>query len=255
MNLSLLASISLSIENVSKKLGPNQALKNVSMHFAAEKMHGIIGPEGAGKTTLFRTILGLLKPNAGSIHFRLNGESVDFAEIKARVAYMPQQQSLYPDLSIAEHLDFFKALYQISDREYKIKKAELLEITRLAPFVDRPAGKLSGGMYKKLGLMCALLRFPQVILLDEPTNGVDPISRREFWDLLYRLQDQNILILIATAYMDEAERCAEVHLLESGELVCEGEPRQILQDEGVKTFDELFIQHAACRLRQKELYA
>jgi ABC-2 type transport system ATP-binding protein len=158
---------------------------------------------------------------------------------------MPQQQSLYPDLSISEHLDFFKELYGIKRDLYREKREELLHITRLGDFVDRPAGQLSGGMYKKLGLMCALLRSPEIMLLDEPTNGVDPISRRELWELLYRLLDQKILILVSTAYLDEAERCGSVHLLEQGKLVAEGEPRQILKREGVKSFDELFLKRNA----------
>lgn len=126
----------------------------------------------------------------------------------------------------------------------KKKRHELLQITRLDQFVNRPAGELSGGMYKKLGLMCSLLRSPRVLILDEPTNGVDPISRREFWDLLYRLADQKILIILSTAYLDEAERCARVHLIESGKTLMEGEPRELLKKEGAKSFDDIFISKA-----------
>ena len=125
------------------------------------------------------------------------------------------------------------------------KKEELLRITRLDKFQDRPAGKLSGGMYKKLGLMCALLQSPSVLLLDEPTNGVDPISRREFWDLLYRLREDKILILISTAYMDEAERCSRVHLFERGQIIGAGEPRAFLEKEGAKSFEAYFMEREA----------
>ena len=236
--------IDIRVNEVRKQLGPNQALAGVSLQFAAGKMHGIIGPEGAGKTTLMRTMLGLLRPDAGSIEYREDGAPLAFEAIRPRLAYMPQQQSLYPDLSIEEHLEFFRALYQIPPEEFRTRREELLDITRLGPFVDRAAAQLSGGMYKKLGLMCALLRAPEVMLLDEPTNGVDPISRREFWELLYRLAERQILILVATAYMDEAERCSVVHLLESGRAVAEGEPRALLAREGVRTFDELFLKHA-----------
>ena len=207
-------------------------------------MHGLIGPEGAGKTTLLRILLGLLRPDQGRITYRDHEQAIQFEELRPSIAYMPQQQSLYPDLSVAEHLDFFRALYQIPHDIYQSRRAELLHITRLDKFEDRPAGKLSGGMYKKLGLMCALLRSPQVMLLDEPTNGVDPISRREFWDLLYRLADQKILIIITTAYMDEAERCARAHLIEAGRVIGEGEPRQLLLHEEVESFDALFIKRA-----------
>lgn len=254
--------ISIKVTDIQKKLGKTQALAGVSLYFAAAQMHGVIGPEGAGKTTLLRTILGLLKPDSGTIEFIYDANQnadkkiditnselhknniLSLVEIRNKVAYMPQSQSLYPDLSIDEHLDFFRRLYQINDHDYREKREELLNITRLTPFIHRPAGQLSGGMYKKLGLMCALLRSPEVMLLDEPTNGVDPISRREFWDLLYRLLDQKILIIVTTSYMDEAERCSVVHLIESGKKMAEGEPRQILQQEEVHSFEELFLKHS-----------
>jgi ABC-2 type transport system ATP-binding protein len=242
-------SIAISVRDVHKEFGGKKrpktlALNGVSMDFEPGVMHGVIGPEGAGKTTLMRVMLGLMKPQSGKVVFTRNGQPVDFEEVRAQVAYMPQQQSLYPDLSIGEHLDFFRVLYGIPNEAYKQKSEELLKITRLADFTKRPAGKLSGGMYKKLGLMCALLRSPQVILLDEPTNGVDQISRREFWELLYRLSDHKILIIVTTAYMDEAERCSLVHLIERGKVVGEGEPRALLDREKVRSFDELFMRQA-----------
>lgn len=235
------APISISTHGICKSFGKVAALKSVSLDFTQGIMHGVIGAEGAGKTTLMRVILGLLRPHEGHVEFKRDGKLTDFQEVRPSIAYMPSSQSLYPDLSIAEHLDFFKELYGISDSDYGPRREELLHITRLSDFVERPAGKLSGGMYKKLGLMCALLRFPQVMLLDEPTNGVDPISRREFWDLLYRLSDQKILIVVTTAYMDEAERCAQVHLMDQGRVVSEGSPRAILEREKVRSFDELFL--------------
>ena len=234
---------SIEVRNVWKKLGINQALADVSLSFEHAKMHGVIGPEGAGKTTLMRTILGLLQANKGTIEFACNGKVISFETLRGQIAYMPQQQSLYGDLSINEHLEFFRALFKIPKEFYKKKKEELLGITRLAPFTDRLARNLSGGMYKKLGLMCALLRSPQILLLDEPTNGVDPISRREFWELLYRLADQDILIVVSTAYMDEAERCSKIHLLESGKVIATGEPRTLLQKKNVRSLDELFLKH------------
>ncbi len=234
-------SISISVENVKKVFGRNPALDSVTLDFSSGLMHGVIGPEGAGKTTLLRILLGLLKPTEGTIAYSREGELINFDSIRPSVAYMPQTQSLYPELSIGEHLEFFKELYGIPPDLYETKREELLGITRLSDFIGRPAGQLSGGMYKKLGLMCALLRSPQVMLLDEPTTGVDPISRREFWDLLYRLIDQHILIIVTTAYMDEAERCGRVHLLERGKLVAAGEPRALLSGEGVSSFDELFL--------------
>lgn len=235
---------SLQVENLQKKLGQTQALAGLSLSFREGAMHGLIGPEGAGKTTLMRCLLGLLKPDSGSVSYYGNGDPQGFPSVRPNIAYMPQQQSLYADLSIDEHLEFFRAMYQISRSEFKAKRDELLEVTRLGSFVDRPAGKLSGGMYKKLGLMCALLRSPRILLLDEPTNGVDPISRREFWELLYELKDRNILILVSTAYMDEAERCGEVHLMESGQAIAEGEPKKLIAENRVESIDALFIRRA-----------
>jgi len=238
-------SIGIKIDNIKKKLGLNQALNGVSTHFEEGLLHGLIGPEGAGKTTLLRTLLSLLTPNEGTVQFTNHGASIDYNSIRSSIAYMPQQQSLYADLSISEHLDFFRDLYQIPQDVYLKRREELLHITRLDKFIDRPAGKLSGGMYKKLGLMCALLQSPAAILLDEPTNGVDPISRREFWDLLHRLSKENILIIFATAYMDEAERCDRVHILSNGSLIAEGTPRGVLERESVDSYDALFIKRDA----------
>ncbi len=233
--------ISISVQGITKIFGGTPALDGMTLDFSSGLMHGVIGPEGSGKTTLLRILLGLLRLAEGTVSYYRNGERINFESTRPSIAYMPQTQSLYPDLSIGEHLDFFKELYGIPRELYEQKRDELLRITRLSEFIERPAGQLSGGMYKKLGLMCALLRSPQVMLLDEPTTGVDPISRREFWELLYRLLDQKILILVTTAYMDEAERCGRVHLLERGKLVATGEPRELLAAEGVSSFDELFL--------------
>ena len=235
--------ISISVQGVQKNFGPVEALKKINLEFVEGKMHGVIGPEGAGKTTLMRIILGLLKPVHGKVEFKKGGKIVEYEEVRPHLAYMPSSQSLYADLSIDEHLSFFKELYGIDNEDFEKRRENLLHITRLKKFVDRPAGKLSGGMYKKLGLMCALLRKPHAMLLDEPTNGVDPISRREFWELLYGLLDQKILILVTTAYMDEAERCSQVHLMEDGKLITSGSPIELLDAHGVKTFDELFLKH------------
>lgn len=240
--------IEIEVQNLFKKLGTNEALAGVSVLFDSGLMHGVIGPEGAGKTTLFRHIIGLLKANSGKILYREDQQDVVFESVRAKIAYMPQQQSLYGDLSIEEHLNFFKELYNLNNADFQAKRKRLLEVTRLEKFVDRPAGKLSGGMYKKLGLMCALMASPEVLLLDEPTNGVDPISRREFWDLLYQLREEKILIVVATAYMDEAERCSKVHLLETGRLIGSGDPKSLLEQEGVRSFDEYFLKKSGSLL-------
>lgn len=232
---------SIKVDQLKKKFGAISALDGVSLNFEGGKIHGVIGPEGAGKTTLMRMMLGLLKPDEGRVDFAQDGKVLPFVDIRNNIAYMPQRQALYPELSIEEHLIFFSKLYQIDKDEYQKRRKKLLDITKLEPFIDRPAEKLSGGMYKKLGLMCALLRNPEIVLLDEPTNGVDPISRRELWDLLYSLLERKILIIVTTAYMDEAERCSVVHLIEAGKVIATGEPRELLREEKAQNFDELFF--------------
>lgn len=224
-----------------KKLGKTQAHDGLSLSFEPGLLHGLIGPDGAGKTTFLRTLMGLLKPDAGELRFERDGAPAALAELRPRFAYMPQRQSLYGDLSIDEHLDFFRDLYRLPEEVYRPRREELLGITRLERFLDRPAGQLSGGMYKKLGLMCALLQSPQALFLDEPTNGVDPISRREFWEMLYRLASGSVTIIVSTAYMDEAERCARAHLVDAGRTLAEGEPRAILREAGARGFDEMFL--------------
>ncbi len=237
--------ISIRVENIVKDMGPSHAIQGVSLSLEPGLLHGLIGPEGSGKTTLLRHLIGLLKPNHGRVVYLQDGKPVPFETVRPRMAYMPQLQSLYADLSIGEHLDFFRELYQIPPRAYLQRRKELLAVTRLGPFVNRPAGHLSGGMYKKLGLMCALLQSPNLVLLDEPTTGVDPISRREFWEMLYRLRGEGILVVITTAYMDEAERCDRVHVMERGRLLATGEPKAILKGERVESFEKLFLKYDA----------
>lgn len=234
--------IQIEARQLSRRFGDVQALDSVSLVFEPGRIHGLIGPEGAGKTTLIRTLLGLLDCKQGMVLYERDGQEAGLADVRDVLAYMPEKQNLYGDLSVMEHLLFFKDMYGISHKEFEEKSERLLRLTRLDRFVDRPAGKLSGGMYKKLGLMCALLRSPEMVLLDEPTNGVDPISRREFWDLLYQLaQQQRITVLMATAYMDEAERCTKVHLLEAGRVIACGEPASLLRQYQVNDFNDLFI--------------
>jgi len=240
-----MAGYSIKTDTLEKNFGAVKALKGVSFDFQEGLIHGLIGSDGAGKTTTLRLLAGLLRPAAGSRTCVRDGRPSSFAEFRPGLAYMPQQASLYPDLSVAEHLEFFRDLYRLDAATFKKRSAELLEITRLGKFRERRAGQLSGGMYKKLGLMCALLQSPSALLLDEPTNGVDPISRREFWELLYAQSGSGMLIIVSTAYMDEAERCARVNLLDSGRLLAAGEPRALLRERGAASFEEIFIKGGA----------
>lgn len=238
--------VSLQVSGLYKKLRRTQALHGVDMSFEPGLIHGIIGPEGAGKTTLLRHLIGLLRADRGRLQYLLQGTEIPLAELRQSIAYMPQTQSLYPELSIHEHLEFFRTLYQISDRAYDQRRKALLQMARLEEFTDRLASQLSGGMYKKLGLICSLLASPKVLLLDEPTNGVDPLSRRDFWQLLYELQrSEGLLILVTTSYMDEALKCQKVHLLFNGKTLLEGEPHSLLKQESCKSFDQIFLQYDA----------
>jgi ABC-2 type transport system ATP-binding protein len=234
----------IKVQDLHKKMKKVPALKGLNMEFADGLVHGIIGPEGAGKTTLMRHLMGLLKADQGKIEYLKDGNPVSFEKIRRQLAYMPQTQSLYGELSIHEHLEFFKTLYGLQEQDYRERRRKLLEMTRLDRFQDRLASQLSGGMYKKLGLICALLASPEVLFLDEPTNGVDPLSRRDFWKLLYEFREQeNITILVTTSYMDEALKCEEVHLLFDGKTLLEGPPEEILKKEHCKTFDEVFLRY------------
>ncbi len=233
--------VSIDVHNVSKSFAGVVALRDVSLKFHTGELYGIIGPAGAGKTTLFRVMLHLMRADSGDVKYLRDGKILDFDAFRQHISYMPQSQSLYADLSVSEHLDFFKQLYGISDDEYIQRRKYLVHLARLDNFLTRPAGKLSGGMYKKLGLICALLRSPLVMLLDEPTNGVDPISRREFWNLLNSARGMGILVIITTAYMDEAERCSDVVLMDGGKVIATGEPVKLLKEYNCDNFDDFFI--------------
>ncbi len=229
---------------LSKSFAKKRALDGLYMSFEAGLLHGLVGPSGAGKTTLMRLITGLLRPDEGRVLFRQGSTELPLAEARPFMAYQPQRAHLYADLSIGEHLAFFRDLYRLPRDQYKERRQQLLSVTRLEPFVDRLAGELSGGMYKKLGLMCALLQSPSLLLLDEPTTGVDPISRREFWDLLYNLTESGeVTIVMSTSYMDEAERCPRIHLIDAGQMLLEGEPHEVLRDQKAMALDDLFLRH------------
>ena len=235
--------ITVRAQHISKTLNSTTALSDVSTIFEAGSVHGIVGPNGAGKTTLLRLIKGLLKPTGGTFQFEYHGKTCTSAQAVSRMGYFPQEPSLYPDLSVWEHLEFFCDLYNLDKTDFHKRAEELLQATGMAPFKDRPAGKLSGGMYKKLGLMCVLLNRPALLLLDEPTIGVDPVSRQELWDIVYNVAGAEMTVILSTSYMDEAERCTKVHLLQDGRLLAEGQPQQVMKDLHVNNFIDIFLKH------------
>ena len=190
-------------------------------------MFGLIGPDGAGKTSLIRILTSLLDPDAGQCRLQQIVVTEEPARIRRIIGYMPQRFSLYPDLTVGENLRFFADLFQVPRAERKQRTSELLSFSRLAPFVKRRAGRLSGGMKQKLALSCALVHTPEVLILDEPTTGVDPVSRREFWDILGRLKQGGTTILVSTPYMDEAEKCDRAALMHKGEILATGPAEEI----------------------------
>ena len=236
-------SIEVRATNISKTLNATTALTNVSTVFEAGMVHGVVGPNGAGKTTFLRLIKGLLHPTQGNFEFTYQGQICTPQEAISRMGYFPQEPSLYPDLSVWEHLEFFRDLYNLDENDFNKRAMELLAATGMTPFKDRPAGKLSGGMYKKLGLMSVLLNRPSLLLLDEPTIGVDPVSRQELWDIVYQVAGPEMTVILSTSYMDEAERCTKVHVLQDGRLLAGGQPQAVMENLHVTTFAELFLKH------------
>ncbi|MCR4819622.1 MAG: ABC transporter ATP-binding protein [Elusimicrobiales bacterium] len=222
------------IKNISKSFGKVKALQNVSAIFESGMAHVIIGPNGAGKTTLLRIMAGLLHPDAGEISFSRENP-------KGNIGYFPQEPSLYPDLSCQEHLRFFAGLYALPEYEFEKRSEELLKTTGMMPFRDRPAGKLSGGMYKKLGIMCVLINRPEMLILDEPTIGVDQVSRRELWELIYSFTRKNMTVILSTSYMDEAERCDKTHLLDNGKLTGSAPAEELKKQFGTESLTEIFL--------------
>jgi ABC-2 type transport system ATP-binding protein len=205
-----------------------QALDGLSLEVFPGEIYGLIGPDGAGKTTALRILAGVMGPDAGRAWICGMDPLSAKPEVRNALGYMPQQYSLYGDLSVDENLRFFSRMFCLTRQEYAERRARLLSITRLERFGDRRADALSGGMYKKLALACSLLPRPRVLILDEPTNGVDPVSRRELWTLLFELSAEGIGILISTAYMDEAARCHRVGLIHRGKLLLEGKPSELI---------------------------
>jgi ABC-2 type transport system ATP-binding protein len=211
----------VAIDRVTKKYGGLVAVRELTFSVDRGEMFGLIGPDGAGKTTAIRLMCGLLKPDAGSVQVFGRDPVKDHFGVTASIGYLSQRFSLYGDLSIDENIAFFAEIHglRMSDPAIQARRTRLLELTQLARFRDRTAEKLSGGMKQKLALACTLVHEPQMIFLDEPTTGVDPVSRREFWKLLSEFLSQGITILMATPYLDEAERCSRVALLHQGTLL------------------------------------
>jgi ABC-2 type transport system ATP-binding protein len=214
-----------------------QALRNVNFGVRRATVTGLIGPDGAGKTTLMRLAAGLLAPDAGQVVVLDRNASCESLVVQSSIGYMPQRFGLYEDLTVAENLDLYADLQGVPNEQRADRYRELLDMTGLAPFTRRRAGRLSGGMKQKLGLACTLVHSPAALLLDEPTVGVDPVSRRELWSIVYRLVEQEgMSVLLSTLYLDEAERCHEVVVLHEGEVLGQGPPASFSSSLQGRTF-------------------
>lgn len=207
-------------KGICKSFGPLVAVDQVSLRVREGDLFGLVGPDGAGKTTLMRMICGLINPTAGSVQVSTQGN----------FGYMPQKFSLYGDLTVMENINFFGAMYGLKKGLITQRAEEILSTTNLLPFKNRFADNLSGGMKQKLALTCALISRPRLLVLDEPTFGVDPESRKEFWKILYQLNKEGMTILVSTPYMDEAELCRRVGFMNEGKLVAEDSPSQLKRD-------------------------
>ena len=229
----------ITVNGISKRYGKVQALQGVNLSVEEGELFGLIGPDGAGKTTMFRLLTTLLLPDEGSATVCGFDLVNDYRLIRQQVGYMPGRFSLYPDLSVEENLQFFASLFGTSVKENYNLVAPIY--SQIEPFRKRKAGKLSGGMKQKLALSCALIHKPRVLFLDEPTTGVDVVSRVEFWDMLQDLRRQGITILVSTPYMDEAQRCGRVALISGGSILGVDTPADIVRKSGQPTFEDAFI--------------
>ncbi len=204
------------VHGLTKSFGPVQAVREVGFDVSRGEIFGLVGPDGAGKTTTMRMLAAVLQPDQGEIAVDGVDVAADPERAKLHLSYMPQRFGLYEDLTVGENIFFYAELFGVPRRERAARSEQLLGAAGMLPFRRRLAGQLSGGMKQKLGLVCALIHTPKVLLLDEPTTGVDPVSRRDFWAILYDLRESGVTIVLSTAYMDEAERCSRLALLHAG---------------------------------------
>ena len=215
------------VERLTKAFGDLVAVNDLTLTVAEGEIFGLVGPDGAGKTTTMRLLTSIMDPTSGDAWVTGRHIVRESEAIKENIGYMSQRFGLYPDLTVMENLDFYADIYDVPRRGRRERVDRLLAFSNLTPFKKRLAGNLSGGMKQKLGLACALVHTPRVLFLDEPTNGVDPVSRRDFWRILYQLLREKVTIFVSTAYLDEAERCNRLALIHEGKLLACGTPDQV----------------------------
>ncbi len=236
------------VENVSKNFKDETAVSNISFLVKEGNIFGIVGSDGAGKTTLLRMIASMITPTFGHVFVNNFDVVKDRDKVKELIGYMPQRFGLYQDLTVQENLDFFMDIFGIFGNDRKNRTKFYLGFSNLLPFKGRRAEELSGGMKQKLGLACVLVHEPRVLILDEPTNGVDPVSRKEFWDILFKMRDNGMSILLSTAYPDEGEKCDRLLLMHRSRSLAEASPSEITT--GFETLEDAIIN----RIQQEDSF-
>lgn len=233
----------IDLEGISKKFGKLTAVDQVSLKVKKGMIYGLLGPNGAGKSTTIRMICGVLRPSAGKA--LIDGLDVykDSEKIKARIGYMSQKFSLYDDLTVLENLKFYASLYGIYGQERDQRIQQLIDMAGIHGREHQLAGQLSGGWKQRLALGCALIHKPSLLILDEPTAGVDPVARRIFWELIFKLASQGITVLVTTHYMDEAESCDRVAFVFNGSVIAEGTPKELIDEIHAKNLEDVFIHY------------
>jgi ABC-2 type transport system ATP-binding protein len=233
--------VAIKSEGLTRKFGSLTAVSDLGLEISEGEIFGLVGPDGAGKTTTMRLLTGILEPTSGEAWVYGKHVVKESEGLKDHIAYMSQRFGLYEDLTVAENLNFYADVFGVPLKERSARIDRLMGFSGLAPFTRRLARHLSGGMKQKLGLSCALIHTPKVLFLDEPTSGVDPVSRRDFWRILYQLLKENVTILFSTSYLDEAERCKRVGLIHKGRLLKCDVPAQIKKERNAGTLEEAFI--------------
>jgi ABC-2 type transport system ATP-binding protein len=219
--------VAIRISGLTKAFGDNIAVDRLDLDVYRGELFGLVGPDGAGKTTTMRLLSSVMEPSSGEAFVAGHSILTEGERIKEKIGYMSQRFGLYEDLTVIENILFYADIYDVPAQERPSRIERLLAFSNLTPFRDRLAGKLSGGMKQKLGLACALIHTPEVLFLDEPTNGVDPVSRRDFWRILYDLLRERVTIFVSTSYLDEAERCTRIGLMYKGKLLIRDEPVKV----------------------------
>ncbi len=241
----------IKVENLTKKFGNFTAVNNISFSIPQGTIFGFLGPNGSGKSTTIRMLCGVLNPSSGKALVMGKDVSTETEAVKQSLGYMSQRFGLYEDLTVEENMDFYAGVYGLSKNTTSERKKELIAMANLTGKEKSLAGTLSGGWKQRLALGCALIHKPKLLILDEPTAGVDPVSRRVFWEIIHALAGQGITILVTTHYMDEAESCDTVGFILNGDLINIASPQQLIEQEGAKNLDDIFIKYVERLTDQK----